>query len=63
MELDEDTNPIKPAQEEAQRQKEQEDQQGNKNWRPRSKKEICLLEKMGMRIRVTKPESESGNQN
>jgi hypothetical protein len=62
MKPDEVTNQSNPAQEKAQRQKEQ-DEQRRKNWRPWSKKEIYLLEKIGMRLRVTKPDSESGNQN
>ena len=61
MKSNEESNQSKPVQDETQRQKEQEEQQGNKNWRPRSKKEIYLLEKMGMRIRVTRPDSESEN--
>ena len=60
MKADEDTNQSDPAQEAAQSQKEHEGQ-GKKTWRPRSEKEIYLLEKMGMRLRVTRPDSESGN--
>ena len=58
MKPDEAPNQSNSAQEAAQRQKEQEEQR-KKNWRPRSEKEIYLLEKMGMRIRVGRPDSES----
>ena len=51
MKADEETNQSNPAQDEAQRQKEQEEQR-KKNRKPRSEKEIYLLEKIGMRIRV-----------
>lgn len=57
MKAEEETNQSNPAQDEAQRQKEQEGQE-KKNWRPKSKNEIRLLEKMGMRIRVQKPDAE-----
>ena len=51
MKPDEAPNQSNPAQDETQRQKEKEGQ-GKKNWVPKSEKEIYLLEKIGMRIRV-----------
>jgi len=60
MKPDEETNQSSPASDETQRQKEQ-GEQVKKNWIPKSKMQIRVFEKMGMRLRVTRPDSESAN--